>query len=263
MKKICIIGNGYVGAAMIRLLEKQYLITIKEIDDNYDNVNNSDLTIICVPTNQLENGLCDISIVEKVIKESNAPLYLIKSAIPPKTTEYLIKKYNKRIVVSPEYIGEGKYPTPYWKGIPHPTDMSIHDFQIFGGNKEDTGAVIDFFLPVLGPYCRYYQTDSRSAELVKYMENSFLATKIVFCHEFSRIVENFDRDYKEIRELFVADRRVEKGSTAVFKNKLGYGGKCLPKDISGIYYAAKENGFESKFLKQVIDTNEDLKNNNE
>jgi len=263
MKTICIVGKGYVGAAMENLLKDHYNITIKEIDDSYDIVNQSDVAIVCVPTNKKEDGTCDTSIVEEVIKESNAPIYLIKSAIPPKTTEYLKLKYNKRIVVSPEYIGEGKYFVPYWKGIPHPTDMRMHDFQIFGGDREDTQIMVDLFIKILGPYCRFFQTDSRTAELVKYMENSYLAMKVVFHHEYSRIVKLFDRDYREVRELFLADRRTDRGSSATFDdNNLGFGGKCLPKDISAIYQAAKENGFDSKLFKQIMETNEDLKKSN-
>jgi len=260
MKRICVIGNGYVGQAMIELLKDRYLVSIKEIDDNYDNVNQSDLAIICVPTEMKDDGSCDTSIVERVIKESNAPYYLIKSTIPPGTTGMLRKKYNLHIVFSPEYIGEGNYPTPHWNGIPHSTDMSLHEFMIFGGNRKDTNHIIDFFTPVLGPYCQYIQTDSKTAELVKYMENSYLATKVAFCHEFSRIAKQFGSDYKEVRELFLLDKRCERGSTIVFENKLGYGGKCLPKDISAIYNLSKEKGFESNLLKHVMNTNEELRN---
>jgi len=260
MKKVCVIGNGYVGQSMVKLLKDKYEVSIKEIGDNYDTVNQSDLAVVCVPTEMREDGSCDTTIVSKVIRESNAPYYLIKSTVSPGTTEALSLIYSKKIVFSPEYIGEGNYPTPYWNGIPHSTDMKLHEFMIFGGNRKDTNHIIDFFTPVLGPYCQYIQTDSTTAELVKYMENSYLATKVAFCHEFSRIAKQFKCDYKEIRELFLLDKRCERGSTIVFENKLGYGGKCLPKDISAIYHAAKSEGFKSNLLKQVMKTNEELRN---
>jgi len=141
--------------------------------------------------------------------------------------------------------------------------MKLHEFQIFGGEKKDTQDMIDWFTPVIGPYCKYIQTDTKTAELVKYMENSFLATKVAFCHEFFRIAELYDIDYRELRELFLLDKRCERGSTAVFNNKLGYDGKCLPKDISGIYHFVKEQGLESKILKGVMDTNKELRKWNE
>jgi len=95
MKKVCVIGNGYVGAAMIGLFKDRYKVTIKEIGDNYDAVNQSELAIVCVPTEMKENGFCDTSIVERVIKESDTPLYLIKSTVPPGTTEYIAKNIIK------------------------------------------------------------------------------------------------------------------------------------------------------------------------
>ncbi len=260
MKKVCIIGNGYVGKSMVKLFEDHYLVSIKEIDDNYDDVNQCDLAVVCVPTLTSKDGSCDTSVVEKVIKESNAPLYLIKSTVPPGTTELLSKLYNKSIVFSPEYIGEGSYPIPFWNGIPHPTETKLHEFQIFGGYRDIIRQVLDFFIPVIGPYCKYIQTDSITAELVKYMENSFLATKVVFCHEFARIAEKYNCDYNELRELFLLDGRCERGSTAIFNGKLGFDGKCLPKDINAIYQATKKVGFESKLLKQVIETNNEMRN---
>jgi len=133
---------------------------------------------------------------------------------------------------------------------------------IFGGNRISTNYMVDLFTPIMGPYCKFIQTDSVTAEMVKYMENSFLATKIVFCHEFSLIAKNFGVDYRELRELWLLDKRIERGSSAVFNNKLGFDGKCLPKDINGIYHAAKEHGFDSSFLKQVIKTNEELRKRN-
>jgi len=261
--KICVIGGaGYVGKAVVDLFECRDDFEVwsrdKGLTANYGN--GAALAIVCVPTPMDKDGHCDTSIVEEVIAESDFPLYLIKSAVPPGTTDFLRAKLQKNIVVSPEYIGEGSYPMPFWEGIPHPTDMSRHDFQIFGGEKKDTTRMVEIFSKVLGPYCRFFQTDSKTAELTKYMENCFFATKITFCHEFSRIAETFGVDYNELRELWLADGRVNRGSTAVFdKSKLGYGGKCLPKDISGIYHAAKERGFESKLLKEVMETNRSLR----
>jgi len=262
-KRICIIGNGYVGKSMVKLFEERYIVHVKEINDDYRFVNECDLAVVCVPTSMREDGSCNTSIVEEVIKHSNAPLYLIKSTIPPGTTELISKLYNKSIVFSPEYIGEGSYPVPFWNGIPHPTESKLHEFQIFGGYKEDVKQVMDFFIPIIGPYCKYIQTNSTTAELVKYMENSFLATKVVFCHEFARLAELYGCDYNELRELFLLDGRCERGSTAIFNGKLGYDGKCLPKDIEAIYSSAKENGFESKILKKVMETNKEMREENE
>lgn len=262
MRKVCVIGgHGYVGQSIVNFFKshENYQVFIKEKELAESNYETAEVGIICVPTPSKRDGSCNLEIVIEALKKTDFPIYLIKSAIPPGTSEKLKEITGKKIVVSPEYIGEGKYIIPYWQGLPHSTDMTKHDFQIFGGDLEDTKFMVNLFSPILGPYCKYFQTDLTTAELVKYMENSFYATKIVFCHEFSRIAETFGVDYNELRELWLTDGRIGRGSTAVFDpNKLGFGGKCLPKDIQAIYHAAKERGFTSKFLNQVIQTNNEL-----
>jgi len=261
--KICIIGGrGYVGKSLVAFFNSHDSFTtyVKEKDYQAVGCDEAEIAIVCVPTQMAEDGFCDTSIVQKVVEECKQDIILIKSAVPPGTTDLLKIKTGKRIVVSPEYIGEGKYTMPYWQNLPHPTDMTKHDFQIFGGDRKDTNIFVELFSRILGPYCRFYQTNPVTAELTKYMENCFFATKITFCHEFSRIAEVFGVDYHELRELWLADGRVNRGSSAVFDmENRGYGGKCLPKDISAIYHAAKFLGHDSGFLKQVMQTNSELR----
>ena len=232
---------------------------------NREAVNNCDLAIICVPTPMGKEGEVDLSIIEETIEWLDTPLILIKSTIPPTTTKRLIEKTGKKIVFSPEYIGEGNYVVQWWKdqGYPHPTDMKKHDFQIFGGERDATSGVLQFFKKILGPGVVYAQTDSTTAELVKYMENSWGATKVIFSNEFCKIAESFGVDYDELRELHLLDGRTEKMHTAVFKDNRGFGGKCYPKDVNGIVKASEEAGYEPKLLKSVLSVNNDLRKDNE
>jgi len=93
------------------------------------------------------------------------------------------------------------------------------------------------------------------------MENSYLALKVIFSHEFYRIADCYGVNYRELRELFLLDKRCERGHTAIMEDKMGIGGKCLPKDISAIYQATKQTyGFDSKLLRQFIETNKELRN---
>jgi UDP-glucose 6-dehydrogenase len=202
--KITVIGGyGYVGRSVHELFSSHeaFTSTIRDKGKTAFDGADADLAIVCVPTPMTEFGTCNTSIVENVIANTDFPLYLIKSAVPPGTTERLAKAYKKRICVSPEYIGEGNYTMPWWEGKPHPTDMSKHNFQIFGGDQKDTEILVKYFSKIMGPYCKYFQTDSRTAELVKYMENSFFATKVTFCHEFSRIAKALGVNYAELREF--------------------------------------------------------------
>jgi nucleotide sugar dehydrogenase len=260
-KKIAIIGHGYVGQAVERFFKDHF--EIKIFDPKYDlsntkeECNACDLAVVCVPTPMKGDHSVDLSIIGETIDWLETPLILIKSTIPPFTTQGFARK---EICFSPEYIGEGKYQVNDPK-YPHPTDMKKHSFHIVGGHPESARAILEFFKTVAGPEAKYIVTDAKTAELTKYMENSWGATKVVFCNEFAKIAETFGVDYDELRELWLLDGRVERMHTAVFKNKRGFGGKCYPKDVNGIVEWSKKNGYEPKLLEAVLSVNEELKTN--
>lgn len=257
---IGLIGYGYVGKAVYDLLITKYEVVIKEIDDTYDEVNdNCDVNVICVPTPMKSDGSVDISIVEEAVDNLFCDLIIIKSTIPPTTTEYLKEKYKKNIVFSPEYIGEGNYPIPYWDGYPHSTDMTKHEFTILGGSKRDTSIAVDALKLCFGPFHKYIQTDSLTAEVTKYMENSWIATKVTFCNEFYQIADTFGIDYNELREVWLNDKRVTRSHTLV-SSEGGFSGKCIPKDLNGIIKAVENAGYKPEFLKEILSSNERYKN---
>lgn len=267
MKRIAVVGAmGYVGKAIRNVFGKHFGLALvdpaikRDMGEQRQSANECDLAVICVPTPMKEGGEVDISIVEEAVVWIETPLILIKSTIPPGTVDFLKEKYGKRIVFSPEYIGQGLYTVPWWKdkGYPHPTDISYHDFQIFGGDRTDTREVLEYFKRVLGPDCKYIQTDSTTAELCKYFENAWGATKVTFCNEFAKIAGAFGVDYDELRELWLLDGRVERMHTAVFKESRGFGGKCYPKDVNGIVKASESKGYIPKLLKTVLEVNNDL-----
>lgn len=269
-KNIAIVGYGYVGQAMYRFFKDHYNIKVYDPfssaiqSSTKEEVNSCDFAVVCVPTPMSDGGEVDLSIIRETLGWLNTPNILIKSTIPPGTTEMLAKETGKNICFSPEYIGEGNYVVQWWKdkGYPHPTDMKYHDFQIFGGPREVTSAVLQYFKRVLGPDVRYHQTDSKTAELCKYMENSWAGMKVTFCNEFYELAKSVGVDYDELRELWLLDGRVERMHTAVFKDKRGFGGKCLPKDINGIVKVAEAHGYEPKFMKQMLESNKDFNSMN-
>ncbi len=283
MKRIAIIGDGYVGKAMVELMKDHYEIILKgeslsekifspnnkevkvfeRTEDGYVGVNTADLAIICVPTQQNDDGSCDTSIVESVIEKLETPLILIKSTIAVGTVDRLKEKYKKRICFSPEYIGEGNYFVQYWKGHPHPTMMLYHDFMIAGGDKKDTSAIIDFFTPIMGASKTYAQTDARTAETVKYMENVWGAMKVTFFNEMYECCKALGVDYNEARELFALDGRVEKMHSLVFPNKRGFGGKCFPKDLAAFIHSVTESGYNPKLLNEIVNLNKIFNKMNE
>jgi nucleotide sugar dehydrogenase len=260
MQKICVIGSeGYIGKAMVNMLKDHYeVIKIDpslEASADYLDTEDCVLSIVCVPTPMKEDGSCDTSIVEKVVSQIRNENILIKSTVKPGTTTHLSCLYNKNIVFSPEYIGESKY----WVGFKFGIDMKETPFLILGGAIQDTKYVLDLFAPILGPEKTYYQCTSTEAELIKYMDNTYFATKVIFANEMKQICDAIGVDYNIVRTGWSLDPRVDKMHTMVFKNEYGFGGKCFPKDVNALVKASEEAGYNPEFLKEVLRTNSKLR----
>lgn len=218
-----------------------------------EDINNCKYVFVCVNTPELESGKCDISVVEEVVNWIKSEYICIKSTVEPGTTDYLREKTNKKIIFSPEYLGESTYDTgPYNFN----KDMNKHSYYIFGGPRNYTDEFVSLCIQISGPSKRYIQTDSKSAEVAKYTENFWLATKVIFCNEMNQICKKSNVNWSEVRELWLNDPRVTRSHTAVFKdNETPFGGKCLPKDTSALLHYCVSNGYSADFLKSVIDSN--------
>lgn len=258
MKKIAIIGGtGYVGKAYAKLFPNAYLYS-RHVGTK-EAVNACDLAIICLPTPMKEDGSCDISAVEEAVKWLETPLILIKSTIPPGTTKRLKKETGKRICHSPEYVGEGGYYVPFWL-YPHPNDPQHHSFMVVGGDPEDREKILDIFYPVLGATKTYLQVSETTSEIIKYMENCGIGAKVTLCNEFYNICKAFGEPYSQVREGFILDKRQGDMFTVVYKDRRGFDGKCIPKDMSAIAKASEKAGYKAQFIEDIIKNNERIKN---
>lgn len=255
--KVSIIGYGFLGGCMYDALkDTDHDIVISDPARGFHHrIEDADLSIICVPTPPGPNGECNTSIVRKVVSESSAKVILIKSTVAPGTCRQLTTDFpDKRIVFSPEYMGESKYFVPdKWV---NPRDVKRHGFMILGGNEEDTGAVIDFFLPIFGPTCRFRQMSWEQAEIIKYAENSFFALKVSFANEIRRLCEAMGVGYHAVREGWIDDPRTNPNHSAAFRDERGFGGKCFPKDLAALAYVFRELNMESPLLEGVLAANE-------
>lgn len=252
-----IVGNGYVGKAVNRFFSLRYQTAV--LDPAYENgvsradVNQCKLGVVCVPTPSRADGSCDTSIVEDVVNWLETPLILLHSTVSPGTTEKL-RGMGKRVVFSPEYIGESSYRTS--PDHPHPTDIEKHKFFIFGGDPKDTSECVDWFVPIVGPGPFFYQVDATTAEVIKYWENTWGALKVTFANEMYEICNALGVDYWKAREGWALDSRTERMHSAVFRNQRGYGGKCLPKDVRALVEAARSAGYAPKLLEEMMRSNE-------
>lgn len=266
MSKVAIIGYGYVGKGMHKIFPDALLYDVQpniiKAWSTREEINQCDLAIICVPTpmqeSESEFKSVDTSIVESVLEWLTVPLVLIKSTVPPGTTDRLVEKYPKiSFGFSPEYMGEGKYHTTPWKYL-DPTDPTTHPFVIIGGEQSTAEKIANFFVRQLGPEKTYYLCSSTEAEIIKYMENSWGALKVIFAQEFYDLCQSVGASYIKVREGWSLDNRVEKMHTAVFVDERGFGGKCYPKDVNGIVVVGDNVGAEMTLLKAALRKNKHL-----
>ena len=254
---IGIVGYGVVGKALAKLFGyESESVDVRVYDKFLEGMNSAqckdaiqacELVFVSVPTPRASDGSCDVTAVEEVVSWVDPPM-CFKSTVPPGTVDRLVAATGKRICFSPEYVGESRWHP--WKGI------ESHGFVIVGGEKALCDLVVRTYQQFLGPLVRYYMTDAKTAELCKYMENTFLATKVAFVNQFYDLALAYGVNFNELRELWLADERVGRSHTIVTEER-GYRGRCLPKDMSAIIQAAKRVG-GAPFLEAVSRYNEEV-----
>lgn len=114
-------------------------------------------------------------------------------------------------------------------------------FVVLGGEKEICEKVVQLYYKVKNGYYKIFLTNTKTAELAKYMLNCYLALKVTFCNEFADIARNIGVSYTELREIFVADERVGNSHTFVYDDKPYYDSHCFNKDIPALIQCVKHN----------------------
>src|SRR3990167_1783656 len=154
-RRVAIVGHGHVGQGMERLFLGSYDVAIYDkgrSDASRDDVMGADLAIICVPTPEGPDGAADVSAVEEAVAYLDAPLIVIKSTVPPGTTDGLAAKYGKAVHFSPEFMGEPRNFVRFWR-YPDPLNPVMHDFVVVGGPK--ASEVLDYFASVMAADTRF------------------------------------------------------------------------------------------------------------
>ena len=263
--RIGIIGQGYVGTAIKVGFEPYYTV---ETYDKYDGMKSTvqltdmvetcKVIFVCVPTPMNTDGTCHTDIVESVVKEIDdrvdlanipKPTVVIKSTVPPGTTDRLHRKYKGvDVIFNPEFLTEMNF---------------IEDFKnqsriILGGVRRGTSLLRQVYSKVF-PHATIVKTNAKYAETVKYFINCFLGTKVSFANEMKMLCDEIDIDYDKVVEYATYDERLGKSHWAVPgpDGELGFGGHCLPKDISAIV-----NGYgDMELLQAVLKVNDKVRKN--
>ena len=222
--------------------------------DNYlENIPYSDVIFICVGTPPKKNGESNLNFVDQVSKEISKRIkgYTVivsKSTVPVGTSkriENILRKKNSQktydVVSNPEFLREGS---------------ALEDFRrpdkiIIGCRSEKAEKMLKkIYKPLNRPYV---VTNNETAEIIKYANNSFLATKITFINEIADLCENIDAEVETVAKAIGLDGRI--GPKFLHPGP-GYGGSCFPKDVKSLIYQGNKNLTDLKIIKAVDKANE-------
>jgi len=216
-------------------------------------LNESEFVFICVGTPSGADGEADLKYVESaarsIAENMNAPLVVInKSTVPVGTGDFVSeiirdaqpKPIDFWVVSCPEFLREGAAIADF---------MSPHRTVLGSLSREAADKVAQLHLPLRSPIVI---TDLRTAEMIKYASNAFLATKISFINEIADICESLGADVKEVAAGMGFDPRIGKH---FLEAGLGYGGSCFPKDVKALAFMAEEMGHEARILNSVMEVN--------
>lgn len=236
--KVGVIGNGFVGESQAFAFSPTNEVRIHDIDSlksthTKKEIDECEFIFVCVPTPMYKNGSQDTSFIEKVFEEAvEDPIYIIKSTILPGTTKSLSKKYpHLNIIFCPEFLTERTAKL----------DMLTQARIVFGGEKGDIKKVRELYENRFMNR-HIIETDSTTAELIKYMNNTFFATKVSILNEFKLLADKLGANWEDALYGFASDGRVGDSHLHVPgpDGRLGYGGTCFPKDVNALITLAKE-----------------------
>lgn len=214
-------------------------------------VKQSDVIIIAVGTPSLPNGEADLSSVEEVANDivfsiDGYKIIVIKSTVPVGTSHKIkqlisgLTHHPFSIFSIPEFLSQGSAIRDF-----------LHPDRTIIGTDDDAGLerIVELHRPLTK---RLVITDTRSAEMIKYASNAFLATKISFINEIANICEKVGADITMVSEGMGYDHRIGK---SFLKAGIGYGGSCFPKDTKALIQIANSVDYDFEILKCVINVN--------
>ena len=288
--EITVVGTGYVGLVTgVCFAEVGYNVTCFDIDERKINAlsqgrcpiyepgleemlrrnldegrlhftcdsklacKSADYFFIAVGTPENEDGSANLEYLEAAVEQIGMSLVrdaviIIKSTVPVGTNERIYQKLQDiitdniqvKVVSNPEFLREGS-------GI---LDTFHADRIVVGADDHEAGrAVADLYQPFGRPIL---QTDVRSAELIKYASNAFLATKISFINEVANVCEHTGANIDDVAKGMGMDSRI---GSQFLKAGIGYGGSCFPKDTKALEKLTEDYDYDFKILRSVIEVN--------
>ncbi len=218
-----------------------------------DGITGCEVIIIAVGTPEREDGSADLSFLEKAAislaqeLEEDA-IIVIKSTVPVGTNDRIEQLMNEHLkpgisialISNPEFLREGSALRDAMEG-----DRIVIGYR----DPKAAGTIAAMYAPLNIPVLF---TSPRSAEMIKYASNAFLATKISFINEIATLCEKVDADIMDVAKGMGMDRRI---GPHFLKAGIGYGGSCFPKDVQALVATAKEHGMKLGLLQETVAIN--------
>tara|TARA_R100000008_G_scaffold86477_1_gene79789 strand:- start:2341 stop:3138 length:798 start_codon:yes stop_codon:yes gene_type:complete len=254
--KVGVVGMGVVGSAvhegLAKLGREMYHHDIK-MGTSIEDVLATDLCFICVPTPSMDNGDCNVSIVESVVKDLLEQHYggviCIKSTVPPGTTDRLKEEHAcENICFVPEFLRERCALDDF---------INNHDLCIIGTRSPE---IYELVKRCHGGYPDEFKLLSESeAEMCKYFNNVYNATLITFANSVYEICEKMDVDYGKVKSTMVVRRHINDVYLDCNESLRGFGGVCLPKDTKTLNALCGKLNLDVGFFECLIQENNKYK----
>ena len=262
--KIGIVGNGFVGSSVafgfssqtgcdaeVRIYDKDRTKSTSTLQETIDK---SDFIFVSVPTPSNLDGSINLDIVNDVfdkmdnLNKRKDNIFLLRSTVTPGTTREIQERCpNLNIVFNPEFLTErsAKY------------DFINQSRFILGGKESLTEKTAQLFRERFGNTTPTIKTNYETAEMIKYMNNCFFATKLSFLNEMYQVAQRVGVDWDDALEGFVRDGRIGHSHISVPgpDGNLGFGGSCFPKDVRAMIDFSKKVSVKPTVLKSVWDKN--------
>jgi len=266
--KIGIIGRGFVGGALEKYLtEKGITVHSYDVMDDADPetvykdiVEKCPLIYICVPTPMAPDGSCDIKRVTSVCSrideaaklQNKAAVVLIKSTMAPGTTDFLQGLFNNLIIAAnPEFLTERR-------AYEDLKNADCHVVGIPNGETNPLALLLVVFFSAAWPLSTVVFVEPIEAELIKYMTNNFFAVKVSFANQIYQLCQAIGVDYTTfVNSAIKIDPRLgdQHWDVPGHDGKLGFGGKCFPKDLRGMISVCGHHGVDCSLLETAWNYN--------
>jgi UDPglucose 6-dehydrogenase len=230
--------------------------------DYADGLKHAQFAFVCVGTPSGIEGEADMSQVKAAAHSlghftpsEHSLIVVNKSTMPIGTGDWMLPTLERasngsgarfRVVSNPEFLREGSAVDDFR----HP------DRVVLGGTEPEAIDRVASLYRDLQPEPPIIKTDIRTAEMIKYASNAFLATKISFINEIASICERLGADVKEVSRGMGLDRRI---SPEFLEAGVGYGGSCFPKDVKALAHMASMAGAHPQLLRAVMEINRDMR----